>query len=394
VLNPRAGIPHAPRGCVHERGVTSADKGANGPRESGLRAVLRWARNGERVKERRTRGAAADAGLGPGFTLSPLAARLPEPTMIIREKARNLQRRITGLAWLVAALGVLAAGAGILTGWGHSHRRFISLRGDIVQIQGGGLYGHESVSMASQAIGQDLVTLLIAVPLLLVAMRTVSAGSVRGLLLRTGLLAYFAYTYLLMAFGGAYNELFLVYVALFSASSLGFVLSIVSIDPDWLRGQFGTRFAPRAVGWSLVGFGALLALLWLGRIVPALLTGKTPPGLDSDTTLFVQAGDLGIIIPAAVLAGILLMRGRAIGYLLAAVMLVNASTFGLALLAMAASMTAAGVVVAPIEVVFFSALAVVFLVSTAHTLLSIRAQSAATPARGLGGLTLRRKTDM
>lgn len=292
--------------------------------------------------------------------------------MVIRAEAGHLQRWITGLASPVAVLGALAAGTGILTGWGHSHRAFISLRGEMVQIQGGGLYGHESVSMASQAIGQDLVTLLIAVPLLLVAMRTISAGSVRGLLLRTGLLAYFAYTYLLMAFGGTYNELFLVYVALFSASSFAFVLSIVSIDPDRLRGHFRERFAPRAVGWSLVGFGALLALLWLGRIVPALLTGKTPPGLDSDTTLFVQAGDLGIIIPAAVLAGILLMRGRAIGYVLAAVMLVNASTFGLALLAMAASMAAAGVAVAPVEVVFFSVLAVVFLVATAHTLVSVR----------------------
>ena len=293
--------------------------------------------------------------------------------MVTRDAAGHPQRWITGLASLVASLSVLAAGTGILTGWGHVHRAFVTLRGETVSIQGGGLYGHESVSVAAQAIGQDFVTLLVAVPLLVVAARMASRGSVRWLLLRTGALGYFAYTYLLMAFGGTYNELFLVYVALFSASSFGFILSIVSIDPSRLQGEFGPRFARRPVGWSLVGFGALLALLWLGRIVPSLLLGKTPPGLESDTTLFVQAGDLGIIIPTAVLTGILLIRGRALGHLLAAVMLVNASTFGLALLAMAASMTISGVVVAPIEMVFFSAITIVFLVATAHTLTSVRA---------------------
>src|ERR1700738_330040 len=178
--------------------------------------------------------------------------------MVIRESTQHLQRWITGLASLVAALGVLVAGAGILTAWGHTHRAFVTLRGETVPIQGGGLYAHESVSMAAQAIGQDVVTLLVAVPLLLLAIRLASTGSVRGVLLRTGALAHFAYTYLLMAFcgtytalflvsgalcffaysyllwafGGTYNALFLVYVALFSAAAFGLILSLVSIDPS------------------------------------------------------------------------------------------------------------------------------------------------------------------
>ena len=91
--------------------------------------------------------------------------------MIIRATGAHLQRWISGLASLVAVLAALAAGTGMVTGFGHAHRAFISLRGETVQVQGGGLYAHESVSMASQAIGQDLVTLLIAVPLLLLTGR-------------------------------------------------------------------------------------------------------------------------------------------------------------------------------------------------------------------------------
>jgi hypothetical protein len=295
--------------------------------------------------------------------------------MIVRENTRHLERWITVLASAVAVLGAAAAGTGILTAWGATHRAFITLRGETVSIQGGGLYGHESVSGAAQAIGQDFVTLLVAVPLLLVAARIASTGSVRGLVLRAGALAYFAYTYLLLAFGGTYNELFLAYVALFSVSSFGFILSIVSIDASRLQAQFSPRFVRRPVGWALVGFGALLASLWLGRIIPALVSGKTPPGLESYSTLFVQVGDLGVVIPAAILAGTLLVRGRAFGYLLAPVMLVLASAFGLALLAMAASMTIAGVAISAVELAFFSALALTFLVATAHTLSSVSTQT-------------------
>src|SRR6202521_3492281 len=196
--------------------------------------------------------------------------------MIIRDSAQHLQRWIRALAYLVSGFGVLAAGTGIVTAWGHVHSSFVTLRGETVSIQGGGLYGHDSVSGASQAIGQDFVTVLVAVPLLLVATRMASTGSVRGHLMQAGALAYFAYTYLLMAFGGTYNELFLIYVALFSASSFGFIMSIVSVDANRLHDQFSPRFARRRVGWALVCFGALLAMMWLGRIVPSLVSGKTP----------------------------------------------------------------------------------------------------------------------
>jgi hypothetical protein len=300
--------------------------------------------------------------------------------MMLMKSTTHLQRWISALAYVVAGLGVVAAGTGILTAWGHAHSSFVTLRGEKVPLQGGGLYAHDSVSGAAQAIGQDFVTLLVAVPLLLVATQIATNGSLRGLLMRAGALAYFAYTYLLMSLGGSYNELFLVYVALFSASAFGFILSLASVDAGTLREQFSPRFGRRPVGWALIGFGALLALMWLGRIVPALLTGKTPPGLEIYSTLFVQAGDLGIVIPTAVLAGALLVRDQAFGYLLAPVMLVMASAFGLALLAMAASMTIAGVEIPLIELGFFSLLAAVFFLAAVHMLSSVRRLPVRTPS--------------
>ena len=295
------------------------------------------------------------------------------------------QHWITALGALVAGLGAVAAGVGVVTAWGHAHYSFTTLRGEVVSIQGGGLYGKDSLSGAAQAIGQDFVTLLVGVPLLLIALRLASSGSIRGQLLRAGALAYFAYTYILLAFGATYNDLFLMYVATFSASAFGFILCVVSLNADQLQDHFSERFGRRRVGWALIGFGALLTLLWLGRIIPALVAGKTPPGLENYSTLFVQAGDLGIVIPTAVVAGTLLVRRQAFGYVLAPVMLVMASAFGLALIAMSASMTLAGVEVPLPELAFFSALAVVFLVATVHMLVSVRPSGHAGPL----GSTLR-----
>ena len=72
------------------------------------------------------------------------------------------------------------------TAFGQTHRSFVSLGGETVNIQGGGLYGHESVSMASQGVGMDLVTLLVAMPLLLLTSYFAARGSLRGRLLRVG----------------------------------------------------------------------------------------------------------------------------------------------------------------------------------------------------------------
>jgi hypothetical protein len=161
-------------------------------------------------------------------------------------------------------------------------------------------------------------------------------------------------------------------VAIFSASAFGFILCVVSFNAEELQDHFSERFGRRRVGWALIGFGGLLTLMWLGRIVPSLVAGKTPPGLENYSTLFVQAGDLGIVIPTAIVAGTLLVRRQAFGYVLAPVMLVMASAFGLALIAMSAAMIFAGVAIPPAELVFFSALALVFLVATLHMLASVR----------------------
>ena len=76
-------------------------------------------------------------------------------------------------------------------------------------IYGHGVYRYDPLSMAAQGISQDAVTLVLGIPLLLVSLHLYRQRRLRGQLLLTGTLAYFLYTYTSLAFGAAFNPLFL-----------------------------------------------------------------------------------------------------------------------------------------------------------------------------------------
>lgn len=82
----------------------------------------------------------------------------------------------------------------------------------------------------------------------------------------------------------------------------------------------------------------MLCALWLGQIVPALVAGKVPDSIvrSGGSLKYVFALDLGVVAPLAALSAVWLWRRQPWGYALAGVVLVKASTMGLALLAMTA----------------------------------------------------------
>ena len=62
----------------------------------------------------------------------------------------------------------------------------------------------------------------------------------------TSVLAYFLYVYSNVALSIAYNNLFLVYVALFSASLFAFALTVRSIDLEIMTPRFSPHLSRRA----------------------------------------------------------------------------------------------------------------------------------------------------
>lgn len=239
------------------------------------------------------------------------------------------QYNLYWLVPLIAVLALVAAGVGLFYQDGGSSFTFTTVRGETVQIWGQGWYKFDSPIVALSFIAADLITLFLGIPLLVLSTLLYRRNSVRGGLLLTGALAYFLYNYTSVGFGAAYNNLFLVYIILFSASLFGLVLALSSFDLQTLPAHFTEGLPRRGMGIFLVISGVILSLVWLVlSIIPALLQSKAPPEAFYYTTFMTGIVDIGLVAPALILAGVLLLRRAPLGYLLASTMLIFTSILG------------------------------------------------------------------
>lgn len=271
--------------------------------------------------------------------------------------------RLISLKWLITAiilLALVATIAGLLPGKGQPYN-LINFRGESITINARGLYYWDTVSSVAQMQANDLVTLVLGLPLLAVSFWLTLRGSLRGRLLLTGTLGFVLYTYITMCFGAAYNKLFLVYVALFSLSLFAFILSMMSFNLKTLPTHFSEKLPRGWIAGLLFFVAAFIALAWLGRIATTF-EPDTAPALENTTSMFIQAMDLGIIVPLCVLSGILLLRQSAWGYLLASVALMKFLMMGAAVSLMSLNMARLGLPISIVELIVFPAIAVANLV--------------------------------
>ncbi len=219
--------------------------------------------------------------------------------------------------WLsvpIAVLAVVAAGAGLLTS---------------------GPY-RDAPGLVAQAIGQDLITLVVAVPALLISAYLAARGSQRARLIWLGVLVYMAYTYASYSFGIRFNPMFLVYVALLGCASYALVGGLLTTDWAGIKSSFGERAPVKTVGIFLLVVAALFYLMWLSEALPASLSGVPPQSVTDDGTAtnVIHVLDMGLLLPALVIAGVGLLRRQGLGFGLAGALLTNLVFLVLAILSM------------------------------------------------------------
>jgi hypothetical protein len=253
-------------------------------------------------------------------------------------------KTVIGLSWFIAALALVVAGAGMLVASNGDPVSFTTVHGQVAELHGGGLYRYDTVFVAAGQRGTDAVTLLLGIPLLVASTLRYRRGSLRGGLLLTGTLGYFLYVYASMAVGTVvYNELFLAYVMLFSASLFAFVLAFAGIDRTAMAARFSAAMPRRGPAVFMLASALVTLLVWSTPVIDALIRGTTPARLDMYSTPVTTALDLAVITPAALLAGVLILRFVALGYLLAVSLLVLEVMLAPLLAAQTASQLLAGV---------------------------------------------------
>lgn len=239
---------------------------------------------------------------------------------------------------------MIAAVTGVFSNEVSAYPDVTTSYGETIQLYQIGLYARDSVSMAAQAIAQDYITLILGIPLCVVSLYLVQRkGSMRGWFLLTGTLAYFLYTYASYSFLMTFNRLYVVYVLLFVASFYAFLLSLGYLKEFDTGEVFSGKYPVKALSIFLGVLGVVLCFMWMGRIVPAMLSGGAPYGLEQYSTLVIQSLDLGVVVPASFVAAYLLYRRKKWGYLLSAVLVMKALTMTAAVSAMGFNMKLHGV---------------------------------------------------
>ena len=252
---------------------------------------------------------------------------------IVKDRPRTLapapaaaapaSRAVVVLSALTGTLGLVTSGVGLLWRGSGSPVAFTTLHGQTEQLLGRGLYRNDTLFAAANNFGSDIVVLVLALPLLALALRGYRRGSLRAQLLLLGALGYLLYIGASYALGAvAYNELFLVYVALLATSLFGLVAAVASVDLHALAARLPQRVPRRWPGWFMVASGVVTLVIWGSDPVAALLTGEPPARLGTSTTLFTHALDIAVIVPSAVLAGVLILRRQVFGYVVAFSLLV------------------------------------------------------------------------
>lgn len=208
------------------------------------------------------------------------------------------------LALVVAALALAASLAGLLVE---------------------GIYTGDAAT-AEMFRGYDLVTAVLAVPVLAVAALLARRGALWPRLVVTSLLAYVVYTYAYYLFGTGFNDLFLLHVAVFAIGLAALVLSFAALDVEAVAEAFSPRARVRTIAGILGVLAVALGAMWVGVAAANALTGAVPAGSALvETETIVRLGmalDLALLVPLYAVAAVLLWRRRGWGFVLSAVALI------------------------------------------------------------------------
>ena len=185
------------------------------------------------------------------------------------------------------------------------------------------IYARETASWAAQGIGQDWINAIICAPALLASGAAALRGSRRARVLVGGLLLYTAYSFAIYAIAMHFHQLFLVYCSLLGGSTFALIDLVVAQSQEGTPPWRGGRTLTWITAVTLFGVAAVFGLLWLAQIIPALVNGVDPEGLQEVGLAAnpVHVLDLSLLLPAMVVAGVALLRRRPLGNLLAPILL-------------------------------------------------------------------------
>jgi hypothetical protein len=135
-----------------------------------------------------------------------------------------------------------------------------------------------------------------------------------------GIMAYLAFMFGFNALSLFFNELFLVYVALFSLNIFGIILGYGDVrqSGNYLENQVKIKIS----GVYLMLFAVSVYALWLVEIITSTVNGSIPENISGMNlpVSVVHVFDMGFALPMIVIGAILLFKGKISGLIISSIM--------------------------------------------------------------------------
>ena len=177
-----------------------------------------------------------------------------------------------------------------------------------------------SSELVPTTMAQDAMTLVVGLVILILSLRT-RQTDIKKQMLVISLLAYLFYGYGIYVIEQFYNAFYMLYMAIFALAFWLIVLGLAHMDQDLLRQIKAPPKVRYISAGSLIFVALLFYSLWISQLLPLIRTGQKIEALYSIYIL-----DMVFVLPALVISAVFLIRGKALGLILAPVLFIKAFT--------------------------------------------------------------------
>jgi len=173
-----------------------------------------------------------------------------------------------------------------------------------------------STDIMPGVFGQDLMTIVASVIILVLAIQIKEESSTKQVLI-LGVIGYLFYAYGIYVIERVYNVLYYLYLAIFGLSFWSLVYGVASVSREILQQVELSRVMRNvSAGFSLF-VAMVFTALWIIQLLPLIKAGEKIEFLYSVYIL-----DICFIMPAFVILGIMTVRNKGPGLLLTPAMFI------------------------------------------------------------------------
>ena len=195
----------------------------------------------------------------------------------------------------------------------------LAIAGSIISLSVKSIYAGLTPTFLPQALAQDIANLALVSPVWLFLAVLALRGSLRAYLLWLGVLTFTIYNYVIYTFSIPFGSLFLLWIAVLGMSIYSLIGGVTTVDHKIIESFFTSKRAIQVVAWFLIVTAILFCFLWLSEDIPALLSNTRPQSLVDMAlpTNPVHILDLGFFLPAVIITGVMLLKGKSPAFTLA-----------------------------------------------------------------------------